>query len=190
MPVKNEISLLPDENNANTLGGRILKYLTTVGRVIIIITELVVISAFISRFWLDRKNSDLSEIIRQQKAILESTQDFEKEYKLLAQKVDAIKNISASKPNFQPSLLTIAKSTPPDIVYKNLSISTSPQGLTSANLSIIVYKEESLIDFITNLTLNPDIQSVEISAIEKKINDTTYLLNLMITFASPKTWTN
>jgi methyl coenzyme M reductase subunit C-like uncharacterized protein (methanogenesis marker protein 7) len=77
MPAKKEISLLPDEENLNTLSARVLRYLTTIGRVIIILTELAVISAFLSRFWLDRKNADLSETIRQQKAILESTQEFE-----------------------------------------------------------------------------------------------------------------
>ena len=80
MPSKKEISLLPAEENLNTFSARFLKWVTSVGRVVIVFVELIVIGAFLSRFWLDRKNSDLSETLRQQKAILASTQEFEKDY--------------------------------------------------------------------------------------------------------------
>jgi len=187
MPVKKEISLLPDENNNYSLGARILRYLTTVGRVIIIVTELIVIGAFISRFWLDRQNSDLSETIRQQKAILESTQQFEKDFNLLSQKVANIKSISQSKTDFNPNLVSLANSTPSDIIFKNLSLNRDKKGNTTANLEIIAYQETSLVDFITNLTVNPDIKSVEINTIEKKLNDNKYTLNLIINFTTVKT---
>ncbi|MBU4397602.1 hypothetical protein KKC08_05560 [Patescibacteria group bacterium] len=80
---KREISLLPKDQDNNSSTAKLIRWITTVGRVVIIFTELIVIAAFVSRFWLDRKNSDLSESIRQQKAILESTALFEVDYSTL-----------------------------------------------------------------------------------------------------------
>ena len=71
---------MPDSYNPNSFNARFIKWLTTIGRWVMTLTELIVISAFISRFWLDRKNSDLSDLIRQKQAILESTQYFESEF--------------------------------------------------------------------------------------------------------------
>jgi len=76
MANKKELSLLPDSSNPNSFSARFIKWVTTIGRWVMTLTELIVISAFISRFWLDRKNSDLSDLIRQKQAILESTQEF------------------------------------------------------------------------------------------------------------------
>jgi len=80
MPPKKEISLLPSEENLNSPLAKITKWATSTGRVVIIFVELIVILAFLSRFSLDRRNADLSETLRQQKAILASTKDFENDY--------------------------------------------------------------------------------------------------------------
>jgi hypothetical protein len=47
MPAKKEISLLPDEENADSLSARIVRWITTVGRYVIVFTELIVIGAFV-----------------------------------------------------------------------------------------------------------------------------------------------
>lgn len=183
MPVKKEPSLLPNSENNNTLLARTLRWATTVGRVVIIFTELIVISAFLSRFWLDRKNSDLSEVIRQQKAILESTQDFEQEYNLLAQRLKTIKNFYASTPSYHSQIQSLANSTPPNIVYNSLTFrAPEKNNPLRAELSLISYQEESIISFITNLVVNPDIQTVEVNRIEKKSKDSRYLVTVSVTF--------
>ncbi len=182
MPAKKEPSLLPDSQNANTLIARVLRWITTVGRFVIVFTELIVISAFLSRFWLDRKNSDLSDVIRQQKAILESTQDFEKEFVLLQQRLQTIKELYASRYEYDHKVQTLVDSVPPDIIYNLLSLQPSSDGFINADLNLISYKEESIVDFITNLIVNPDIQSVEVQRIEKKPKDSRYLVKILLTF--------
>lgn len=180
---KKEISLLPNEEDVNSLPSRILKWVSTVGRFVIVFTELIVISAFISRFWLDRKNSDLSEVIRQQKAILESTQEFEKEYNVLYQKLKYIKNFYSNQPQYEPDIQSIVESTPPEIIYNRLTLDRSEStGSISATLSLIAYKESAIVDFITNLTLNPRVQSVDIKNIEKKPKENNYSINLLLNF--------
>jgi hypothetical protein len=183
MPVKKEISLLPDEENVNTFSARAIKWVTTAGRFVMVFTELIVICAFLSRFWLDRTNSDLSEVVRQQKAILESTKDFEKEYSLLQKRLKLIKNFYQGQPQYQNKITSLAESTPLDITFEHLRVDRNPvTNQTTASIGILAYSESSIIDFITNLVLNPAVSSVDIEAIEKKPKDSKYTINLLLTF--------
>lgn len=182
-PAKKEISLLPTEDNNNTLIARVLRWLTSVGRVIIIITELIVISAFISRFWLDRKNADLSEVVRQQKAILASTQDFETEYRSLQERLTYIDNFYKSEPKYIDAMNSLVQSMPDAIFFQNISLSSDEKtSQISAKLDLYSYQEDTIVDFITNLKLNPDISSVNVQKIEKKPKDSKYYLNISLTF--------
>lgn len=178
------MSFLPDEYDVNSFPARAARWLTTVGRFVIVFTELIVIGAFISRFWLDRTNSDLSESVRQQKAILESTVDFEKEYSLLQQRLKYISNFYKTQPEFKNKLTTLVNSTPPEIIYDRLDISQDPKTADmSAKVSLFSYSESAIIDFVTNLIANPKIATVNIQTIEKKPRDPRYSVSLLLVFA-------
>jgi hypothetical protein len=176
-----EISLLPKEDDVNSLSSRVIRWVTTVGRFIIVFTELIVISAFLSRFWLDRKNSDLSDIIRQQKAILESTSDFEKDYLSLQTRLKLIKQVD--KPQYlDQRLVSLSKSTPPDILFETISLKQAVDGNLVADLSTSAQNESAIVDFITNLYLNQDIDKVEVKRIEKKPKESKFIVNVVISF--------
>lgn len=183
MATKKEISLLPEAENPNSLSTRIFKWLTTVGRWVIVLTELVVISAFVSRFWLDRKNADLSETIRQQQAILQSTQDFEAEFNSLQQRLKLIKDFYAKQPQYSQQINVLVNSTPKDLIYDTILVKHDNQSnQTTADASIIAFQEESIVNFLTNLMLNPDIESVNISQIEKKAKENNYSISVSVVF--------
>jgi Tfp pilus assembly protein PilN len=182
MPAKKEISLLPDEENLDSFSARAFRWLTTVGRYVIVFTELIVICAFLSRFWLDRTNSDLSEIIRQQQAILASTGSFETEYSQLQQRLNIIKNFYQNQPEYQSKLQTLTESTPLDITYTNLALTKNASSQTTADISFSAYQESSIVNFITNLIVNPQISSVNILTIEKKTKENIYHVSLSLVF--------
>lgn len=183
MPAKKEISLLPDEENPNSPASRLLQWITTAGRFVIVFTELIVISAFISRFWLDRKNSDYSDILRQQKAILESTQAFEKEYSLLQQRLKIIKDFYSITPEYNSKIISLTESTPREIVFNSLVIEDDPTRKSIvADIDLISYKEESIVDFITNLTVNENLETVDVKSIEKKPKENQYSVKLFLVF--------
>lgn len=183
MPSKKEISLLPSEENSNSFLARFLKWLTSVGRVVIVVSELIVILAFLSRFWLDRKNSDLSEIVRQQKAIINSTQEFEKDYLSLQQRLAYIKNFYKSEPKYVDKLNVLVQSMPPGIFFQNLSLNKDEKSSTiSAEAELYSYQEDVIVDFIANLKLNQGINSVQVQKIEKKTKDSRYYLTISLTF--------
>lgn len=188
MVVKKEISLLPDSENINSLSSRALHWTATVGRFIIVFTELIVIVAFLSRFWLDRKSADLSEVIRQQKAILESTSEFEKDFNVVQQKLKIIKDHYSGLPQYQQKLSTLSDSTPPDIIFDTLSITKDTKlNRIVAVATTYALKEDSIVDFLTNLTVNPDISTVDIQSIEKKARENKYLINFRLVFKDTNT---
>lgn len=179
MSAKKELSLLPEESNNNSFSARTIRYLTTIGRYIIVFTELIVISAFISRFWLDRRNSDLSEVLRQQKAILESTAEFEKEFFSLQSRLKYIDTQYKNQPNYIINLKSIVSSLPADVFLQNMIIDK-----TSAQLSLYSYREDSLVNMIVNFSLNPEISTVDIRKIEKKSKDSKYYVDISLNFKS------
>jgi hypothetical protein len=74
------INLLPLGEFDVSFWGKALKWALSTGRYIVIITEIVVIGAFLSRFKLDKDISDLSEHITGQKAHLDALANTEKKF--------------------------------------------------------------------------------------------------------------
>ena len=64
MAKNKSINLLPQEEFDASIFGRTLKWAMGTFRIIVIITEMVVMGAFLSRFWLDAQNSDLDNSIK------------------------------------------------------------------------------------------------------------------------------
>jgi type IV pilus assembly PilN-like protein len=180
MPAKKQISLLPDSHRSDNLTSRIVNWVTTIGRVVIIFTELFVVIAFLSRFWLDRQNSDLSEKVRQQRAILTSTAEFEKEFTSFQKRLKIIGDLNKNS-NLGGALDSLLKSTPPDIYFQKLSIDPQNQQMTTT-IDTRAYSSQSVISFITNLILNKDIQKVTVSSIEKAPKTSFYSLRMIINF--------
>jgi len=187
MAIKKELSLLPDAENPTSLSARALKWLTTVGRWVIVLTELVVIVAFISRFWLDRKNSDLSEVIRQRQAILASTKDFEIEFNSFQKRLEYIRNFYQNQPEYDKKIDILVRSTPLDLSYKDISIKQDKKNSDiTINASLTAFNESSIVDFIKNLKLNPNINTVNINNIEKKSNENNYSISVTVIFKNTK----
>ena len=187
MAIKKELSLLPESENPRSFRARFFKWVTTTGRVTIVLTEFIVISVFISRFWLDRKNSDLSEIVRQKQAILESATPFETEFTKLQERLDYIKSFYSNQPEYDKQISSLISSTPTDLFYNQLSISMDEKTTTTViNASLTAYKEESIVSFITNLTLNSDINQVDVTKIEKKEKENQYLISIVLYFNANK----
>lgn len=183
MAIKQELSLLPDSNNPNSFSAKFIKWLTTVGRWVIVLTELIVISAFISRFWLDRKNSDLSDVIRQKQAILESSQVFETKFLSFQKRLNFIKAFYGQNHDYSTKIDSLVGSAPKDLVYKNLNFtSDSSTNKINANATVTAFTEDSIIKFITNLMSNSDIETVKINQIEKKAKDNNYSISLSVVF--------
>ncbi|MCL5675626.1 MAG: PilN domain-containing protein [Patescibacteria group bacterium] len=149
MPAQNNsfsLNLLPTDNIEKTPAGKFLKWALSVGRYIVIFTELIVLAAFFSRFYFDRKLSDLHETIAQKQAIVESASDLETQARLIQGRLSAVKTILSQDTRAKGILMILAQITPTDIVYDNLNITNQ-----SITVTAVTASEASLGVFLSNL---------------------------------------
>jgi Tfp pilus assembly protein PilN len=134
---------MPADNlsNVNLLGhdlieespiGRLVNWATTYGRYIMVLTEVVVLLAFLSRFTLDRKLTDLNEAIEQKKAIIEVNLPFEKEIASLHARIGEVNNIINRQKETNELLTMIRQILPADVYLKKFEITSDSVLLEAA----------------------------------------------------------
>lgn len=74
-----KINLLPKDVFETSFLGKFLRWSLTAGRVMVVLTEFVVILAFASRFWFDKKLNDLREGNNVKQTLVQSYVDTEEQ---------------------------------------------------------------------------------------------------------------
>lgn len=154
------INLVPKDPFFATPIGKVLKWALSIGRYIVIFTELVVIISFVTRFSLDVQVTDLNEAINQKQVIIESYGDLESEVRAVQKKIDQYNQV-AQQTNLADIFPELSQITPSDVKLDELSITpgtVSMQGVATTNAS--------LNTFINNLQLAPNFREVVIDRIE------------------------
>ena len=163
--VSKDVSLLPRSFLQGTVFGKFFNWLLSAGRYIVIFVNLAVVSAFVSRFWLDKKRIDLSDQIRQRQAILESVSGFEQEFRLFQSRLNQAGNAIAAKEGVLAPLDLIIGSLPKDIIFLQYGFDSSRK---EASVSTFVFSEASLNVFVDNLLAKSNVSSVKIGTIERE----------------------
>lgn len=164
MPAKQiHINLLGSQDLDHTPWGRLINWATTYGRYIMITTEIVVLLAFVARFSLDRKNTDLSEEVRQKQAIIQANTDFEKEIKSLQAKLTSAKALMADQGKPVINLDTMETLVPADVHLISLEISQSKLLLSAAAAS-----SNGFAQFLSNISTIKSFQNVVLGDISRK----------------------
>lgn len=123
MPEKlKAINLIGEEEMEHTPIGRIVTWAVTYGRYIMIGTEIIVLLAFISRFSLDRKLTDLNDEVSQKQAIIDANQDFEIAFRQLQDRLTKIQTLFAAPDTALTALSTVQSLLPTDVHLDNLDI--------------------------------------------------------------------
>src|SRR3989304_5055627 len=90
-----QINLLPEKGFEQTTTGRILTWILSSFRIIVIVTEIIVMIAFLSRFWLDAQNTDLTEELQQKQAVLSASKAFDAEFKDTQKRLKVFTDLTA-----------------------------------------------------------------------------------------------
>jgi Tfp pilus assembly protein PilN len=120
---KKTINLLPQDPFEASVLGKFLKWALSVGRYIVIGTELVVIGSFLTRFSLDRQVTDLNEAIAQRQAVIESYGEVEEEFRSWQERLTKAKELLGQQLEVETQLEKVSSFTPVDVFYSNLSLS-------------------------------------------------------------------
>lgn len=175
MPAKKikSINLLPDGDFETSSLGRILKWALSTFRIMVIVTEMLVMGAFMSRFWLDAKNSDLNDAINVAKAQIVAYQDIEKSFRATQSKLAIMKSLYAE--DKQSAVLeSISRSLPADAFLISISVTGNKVQLKARTAS-----ERSIAQFISNLGKAEILENIQLSQISTAIdndNITTFTL--------------
>jgi Tfp pilus assembly protein PilN len=174
---KIQINLLPQEQFASSALGRILHWALTSFRVIVVLTEMMVMAAFLSRFWLDAKNSDLNEQISQKQAVILSAKEIEEKFRLDQERL-AIYRQTLAAPSLPAYVDTLVSCLPETVTLTSLALN---QG--QAEITGVAGNEAEISQFIANLKAKENISAVKITQAASDSENaslTDFGLNLMI----------
>jgi hypothetical protein len=157
---KFSINLLSQDEFSNSAAGKILLWALSIGRYIVVITELIVIISFLSRFKLDRDLTDLNESIEKQKAIIMSYGALESEFKEAQSQLEFISNASP-KYDAAHTLKILSYTLPSDVKVDDLTI--DPQGFSFKATSLSM---AGFTQFIEALFRESSVSDVSLGAVE------------------------
>jgi len=153
---KTNINLLSQDEFAASPVGKFFKWALTFGKYIVIITQIVVIGAFIYRFKLDQDLETLNESVNQRQAEVNSFQDLEHKVRVLQNQLETIKIITTGQVRTGPTLSSISQVTPLQIQLDTLSLSgdrfnITGQSLTEVGLATLIFglQQQSNLSEIT-----------------------------------------
>lgn len=157
-----DVNLLERDELKDSPIGRIITWAITYGRYIMVTTEIVVLLAFISRFSLDRKLTDLKDQITQKQSIIEANAEFEQTIRMLQVKLHIINSIIAIQQQPYTLLINLQKALPPDVHYDSLEIKSD--GLKG---TAIADSNSGFTSFLAQLATIPTISQVELGQVQR-----------------------
>lgn len=154
------VNLIPKDPFFTTPIGKVLKWALSVGRYIVVFTELIVIFSFLTRFSLDRQVTDLNETIARKRTIIESYGTLEDDVtrvQAILQEYDQI----AAQENITEVFPEMSRIVPSDVVLTEFVIRPG-----QVSFSGLVTSQNSLNALISNIQLSQRFFNVSVDRIE------------------------
>lgn len=154
MAAPKKINLLTQEGFEHTKLGRALNWALSAGRIVVIVTELVVIVAFLSRFWLDRTLTDLNSQNLALQTQVEASAEFEKQFRSAQERLSTYQKI-AREENINSELVKkISLLLPADVSLTSILFSENEIDIKGIALS-----EAGLAGFVKALDDSPEFEN-------------------------------
>lgn len=154
-----------------------IKWALTIGRLIVILTEIIALSAFLYRFSLDRQLIDLHGKIKQEERVVAMLKDNENEYRALQEKLLNISKFEAKGEDTITSLVDVFSFASSDMTINSFTL-----GGNSAKIEATMYSVSALSNFINALKEYPRADSVSLDRIEKKTSNGIISVSITVAF--------
>jgi hypothetical protein len=159
MPKREGINLL--NTVKSSFFDRFIDWTLTIGRIVVILTELIALGAFLYRFSLDQQLIDLHSKIKQEQAVVGYLKDSEATYRNLQSRLTVASNyskIGSAKVKVFKDIVSFA---PPGLIFNEFS-------LTNEHLKIAsqVYSVSALSSFIDSVKKYNNVQKILIDKIQ------------------------
>jgi hypothetical protein len=153
---------LGEEKEISSFGG-FIDWVLTVGRIIVIATEIIAIAAFIYRFSLDEKLVSLHSEIKQNQTTISSLKNDEDKYRNLQSRIALAKDFSEKGIKTSQAIADFGKLIPNQAKTDSLIFNKD-----QINVIVNVDSVSLLADFINSLKSYNGIKSISINSIENK----------------------
>lgn len=142
---------------------KFINWALSIGRLIVITTEIIAIATFIYRFSLDEKLGQLHEDINQKQKQLSLLKRDEENFRNLQDRLDLASNFSEEGAKVYKIFQDIVNFTPEDLKYDNLTLRKNRTAIDISVASI-----PSLTEFVNSLKSYSKTKSVSIDNIENR----------------------
>ncbi len=156
-----QVNLLPRERFEYSSLGRFLVWALSTGRLVVVLTELVVIGAFVSRFWFDRKLSDLRQVRMQRTAAVAAMDDVRAKWERFQFLAEEINQANGSNFDAAERLAKIQSLTSAGVEFKAIDI-----GSQSATLRGYVPASDVFSRLFSKLKAEKNYAGVEVGKLE------------------------
>lgn len=163
MSSSDKINLLPKDDFEFSQTGRLVNWAVSVGRWIVVLTEFVVICAFLSRFYFDTQLANLFDDLKQKKAIIASTASFEDNFLQIQERTNSVKALLAQENKPSVMVVEISKLLPAEVTLNRISIADNELKITGYS-----FTESGLKYFMTGLINHPNIKQVSIDEVSSR----------------------
>lgn len=168
--VKNkQVNLIPQEGLASTTSGKILLWTLSTFRILLVVTELFVIAAFISRFWLDAKNTDLSEEMKEAKAVISSLSSFESDFKDTQNRLAIFNSFKENKGKIYSNVKIFVSYKPQGVYFETIHAD-----LQKITISAVSSNETEIQQYVINLKASKKFDNVSLGNIALKKDSTIF----------------
>ena len=140
---------------------KFIDWTLTIGRLVVIITEVIAIGAFIYRFSLDEKLVNLHSEIKKRQITISSLRNDENKFRNLQDRIALASSFSEKGIKTSQNITNFAKLIPEQVKINNLSLNKN-----QVNTDVDVASISLLSDLISSLKNSNAIKSISIDNIE------------------------
>lgn len=158
---KRSINLLPRDPFENSTMGVILEWALVFGKWSVILTQLIVMGAFLWRFALDRNLTDLRKAIAKDIAVIKSYEQVERDYVLAQKQLAQAKTALTSQTQVLKTIADIERITPSEVWYERISYTPTSLTFTAYAASLTGFGQ-----FLTMVQADPLFSGIKIGKLE------------------------
>lgn len=163
---KRIVNLLPQKEFETSMYGRVLRWMLTTFRFIVITVEVVVVVGFLSRFVLDVENTDLSDEIEDNQHVIESFGPKEKEFRRTQKKLEIFSAYSLESTNAIPVMQVIIPGVPPQVRLTQVRLKNNEISVSAESVD-----EQAIAQFMQNLRVEQIFSNVSLVSSESNKDD-------------------
>lgn len=169
-----KINLLPKQRES--VGSIFVKWGVNAGKIIIIVTELVALSALFYRFSVDRKIIDLNDQIKTEEIFINNQKQKEQEYRSIQKRLEHIKLITDEtdeKIDLMDTIINTLKNG--EFSETNLNVDYNSIQITGNAFSIF-----AINDFIDQMKNSPKVNNIALDEVSSGDEGIQFSLNLQL----------